>query len=308
MSGAPSRRARWTLDDMPDLTGRVALITGANSGLGLQITKDLAANGARVVLACRNEAKASAAIAEVLATSPRGTVEFLALDLGDLASVARAAEEFSSRSDRLDILGNNAGLMATDESRTADGFEMQFGVNHLGHFALTGHLLPLLLATPDSRVVNHSSIGHRPGVMNLRDPNFEHRRYRPWVAYFQSKLANLLFTEELQRRLTAAGSSTIAVAAHPGGTRTDLGAEGSGWLNRLALLAAPLWGQHVSVGALPFVRAATDPTARGGDYYGPRWFVRGRPVPETPSKRARDVDRAGRLWTLSEQLTGVDWL
>ena len=220
----------------------------------------------------------------------------------------RAAAELEARTDRLDILGNNAGLMATDRSTTVDGFEMQFGVNHLGHFALTGRLLDLLRATPGSRVVNHSSMGHRPGRMNLDDPNSERRRYHPWGSYFQSKLANLLFTFELQRRLSAAGAGVIAVAAHPGGTRTDLGAEGSGWLNRLALAASPLWGQHVSIGALPFVQAATDPEARGGDYYGPRWLVRGRPRLETPTRRARDTDTARRLWTLSEELTHVRYL
>lgn len=300
--------ARWTLDDVPDLSGRVAVVTGANSGLGLQVATDLAGAGARVVMACRNPERAAAAIERVRATTPRGTVEFLELDLGDLASVQRAAEELSSRTDRLDILGNNAGLMATDESRTEDGFETQFGVNHLGHFALTGRLLPLLRATIGARIVSHSSVGHRPGRIGLDDPNFERRRYRPWTAYFQSKLANLLFTSELQRRLEQADIDAIAVAAHPGGTRTDLGIEGSGWTNRLALAASPLWGQHVSVGALPFVRAATDPTARGGDFYGPRWFFRGHPRLETPSGRARDERTARELWTLSERLTGVTYL
>jgi NAD(P)-dependent dehydrogenase (short-subunit alcohol dehydrogenase family) len=307
MSAAP-RNTQWTRADIGDLSGRVAVITGANSGLGLQISMDLAEAGARVLMACRNREKANAAIAEVLARGPKGTVEFLELDLADLGSVARAATELASRTDRLDILGNNAGLMATDRSQTADGFEMQFGVNHLGHFALTGHLLGLLMATPGARVVNHSSMGHRPGRMDLDDPNSERRRYHPWGSYFQSKLANLLFTFELQRRLTAAGADVIAVAAHPGGTRTDLGAEGSGWLNRAALAVSPLWGQHVSVGALPFVQACTDPAARGGDYYGPRWLVRGRPRLETPTRRARDVETARRLWTLSEDLTGVHYL
>ena len=298
----------WGRDDVPDLAGRVAVVTGANSGLGLQIATDLAAAGARVVLACRNRERAGVAIDHIRATDPRGTVEFLELDLGDLASVRRAADDLSARIDRLDILGNNAGLMATDESRTADGFETQFGVNHLGHFALTGHLLPLLRSTPGARVVNHSSVGHRPGSFHRDDPNFERRRYRPWNAYFQSKLANLLFTFELQRRFDASSIDAMAVAAHPGGTRTDLGAEGSGWTNRLALAAAPLWGQHVSVGALPFVRAATDPTARGGDFYGPRWFFRGRPRLETPSRRARDPRAARELWAVSERLTGVRYL
>ncbi|MBU3701971.1 MAG: SDR family NAD(P)-dependent oxidoreductase, partial [Acidimicrobiia bacterium] len=193
---------RWTLADIGDLSGRVAVVTGANSGLGLQISIDLAAAGARVVMACRNRDKANSAIAEVLATGPRGTAEFLELDLADLGSVTRAVDELASRTDRLDILGNNAGLMATDRSQTADGFEMQFGVNHLGHFALTGRLLDALRA--GSRVVSVSSQAHRMGKMNFDDLMGD-GKYRTWGAYGQSKLANLLFMRELAERLRAAG-------------------------------------------------------------------------------------------------------
>lgn len=298
----------WTIDDMPTLDGRVAVVTGANSGLGLEIARAFAAGGARTILACRNRAKAEVAMADILAGRPRGSVEFVELDLADLSSVRRAGDDLMGRTDRLDILGNNAGLMWTDASRTADGFEMQFGVNHLGHFALTGHLLPLLDATEGSRVVNHSSIGHRPGALHRTDPNFDARRYGSWRAYFQSKLANLLFTFELQRRLARSGRTTLALAAHPGGTRTDLGAEGSGITNRVALAASPLWGQHVRVGSLPFLRAATDPDVHGGEYFGPRWHVRGLPREETPSRRARDPESARRLWTISEDLTSVRYL
>ena len=297
----------WTIADMPDQSGRVALVTGSNAGLGFEIAKDLAHGGARVIMACRNESKASTAADAIRASNPSGTVEFLSLDLADLSSVARAAEELTSRTDRLDILGNNAGLMAIDEERTVDGFEMQFGVNHLGHFALTGHLLPLLLGTPGSRVVNHSSMGHRPGKMHFADPMYEKHRYSRWPAYFQSKLSNLLFSFELQRRLSLAGASTIAVTAHPGGSRTDLGVEGSGLLNK-ALKPIGGFGQSARNGALPFVRACTDPTVSGGDFYGPRYLIFGPPKLETPTKRARNVDDARALWELSEELTDVRYL
>lgn len=297
----------WTLANTPDLTGKVAVVTGSNAGLGFHIASDLAGAGARVIMACRNQAKATEAANRIRTTSPRGTVETMTLDLADLSSVRSFSEQLLSTVDRLDILGNNAGLMAVDESKTADGFETQFGVNHLGHFALTGLVLPLLLATPDSRVVNHSSMGHRPGKMHLDDLMYERHRYSRWPAYFQSKLANLLFTLELQRRLTQSGSSTIALTAHPGGSRTDLGVEGSGLLNK-ALKPIGGFGQSAAKGALPFVRACVDPTARGGQFYGPRYLIFGSPRLETPTKRARNADVAAQLWVRSEDLTGVHYL
>lgn len=298
-----SARSRYgsTPYEVPDLSGRTALVTGANAGLGYETARILGRHGARVVLACRNAAKAEAAAAELRreATAP---VEVVALDLASLASVARGADEVRARHDRLDLLVNNAGLMAIDEARTEDGFEMQMGVNHLGHFALTARLAPLVVATPGSRVVTMTSMGHRAGRLRLDDLFFERRGYDRWRPYFQSKLANLLFTLELQRRLDAAGVATLALAAHPGGARTDLGHEGSGLTNRLAP-RVPLV-QSAAAGALPLVRAATDPSARGGELYGPRWMVRGRPVRETPSRRARRADDARALWERSEQLTG----
>lgn len=297
----------WTAADIPDLTGKVAVITGSNAGLGFHIASDLAGAGARVIMACRNEAKAADAANRIRSSSPRGTVETMTLDLADLSSVRAFSERLVSTVDRLDILGNNAGLMALDESKTVDGFETQFGVNHLGHFALTGLVLPLLLATPGSRVVNHSSMGHRPGKMHLDDLMYERHRYSRWPAYFQSKLANLLFSLDLQRRLALAGASTIALTAHPGGSRTDLGVEGSGLLNK-ALKPIGGFGQSAAKGALPFVRACVDPSARGGDFFGPRYLIFGSPKLETPTKRARDVAVAQRLWTISEDLTGVRYL
>jgi NAD(P)-dependent dehydrogenase (short-subunit alcohol dehydrogenase family) len=231
----------------------------------------------------------------------------MALDLADLASVKAFSDRLQSTVDRLDILGNNAGLMAVDESKTVDGFETQFGVNHLGHFALTGLVLPLLLATPGSRVVNHSSMGHRPGKMHLDDLNYERHRYSRWPAYFQSKLANLLFSLELQRRLSLTNAATIALTAHPGGSRTDLGVEGSGLLNK-ALKPIGGFGQSAANGALPFVRACVDPAAKGGDFFGPRYLIFGSPKLETPTKRARDGVVAKQLWTQSEALTGIRYL
>jgi NAD(P)-dependent dehydrogenase (short-subunit alcohol dehydrogenase family) len=294
----------WTAADLPDLTGKVVLVTGANSGLGLSITTALAGKGARVLMACRNPQKAADACAEVQRVHPGATVEVVPLDLASLSSITSLATELCRNEARLDVLANNAGLMAIDHQRTEDGFEMQLGVNHLGHFALTGLLAPLLLATEGSRVVNMSSMGHRMGHMDLDDPMFERRTYHRWPAYFQSKLANLLFTLELDRRLREAGARTEALTAHPGTTHTDLGTEGSGLTNKVMAPAMHL-GQSADDGALPLLRAATDPDAKGGEFYGPRWLVRGRAVRETPSRRARRASDAWGLWTLSEQLTGV---
>jgi protochlorophyllide reductase len=278
----------WVPADIPDLTGRRAIVTGANAGLGLEVAHGLAAHGAEVVLACRNTTKAEAAAAAIRQRTPAATVEVGALDLADLDSVAAFA---AGRSGRLDLLVNNAGLMAVDEARTREGVEMQFGVNHLGHFALTARLLPLLLATPGSRVATMSRL---------------ERRYDRWQAYFHSKLANLLFTAELQRRLAAADASTIAVAAHPGASNTDLGTEGSGFSN-WGLRLLPVIGQSAERGARPMLRALTDPTVRGGEYYGPRFLAFGAtPVRETPTRAARDADAARRLWDLSVELSGLE--
>ena len=293
----------WTPSDIPNLTGRTAVVTGANAGLGLEITAALAARGAQIVLACRNTAKADAAADEVRRRCPAARLGVRGLDLADLDSVAAFANGLLATHDRLYILVNNAGLMAIDEARTAQGVEMQFGVNHLGHFALTARLLPLLLATPGSRVGSMSSMGHR-FARGASDPRGE-RPYQRWGAYFHSKLANLLFTAELHRCLTDAAASTIAVAAHPGASNTDLGTEGSGLLNR-AMHLAPLVTQNAELGARPMLRAVTDPTVHGGEFYGPRFLTRGAaPVRETPSRAARDATAARRLWDLSVQLTGL---
>lgn len=293
----------WSERDIPSLDGKVALITGANSGLGLAAATTLAKHGARVVMACRNSAKAQAAADRVRATAT-GPVEVVSLDLASLGSVDACATAFLRNEPKLDLLLNNAGLMAIDHARTEDGFEMQFGVNHLGHFALTAKLAPLVFKTEGARVVNMASFGHRPGRLHIDDLFFETRGYDRWRPYFQSKLANILFTLELHRRLQAAGSHTRSLAAHPGGSKTDLGFEGGGITNK-TMKPAQLFLQSAHAGAMPFVRAAVDPAAKSGEFYGPQFMMWGPARRETPSKQARDVGDAQALWQKSEELTGV---
>ena len=300
-------RAHWDETDVPALTGKVALVTGANAGLGLATAGVLAKRGARVLLACRNTDKGAAAAEQIrVERGASASVEVVRIDLASLASIDECAGRVRATETRLDLLINNAGLMAVDRGATADGFEMQLGVNHLGHFALTARLAPLFLATPGSRVVTVSSMGHRLGALHLEDLFFETRGYDRWRPYFQSKLANLLFTAELHRRLTDAGAATTAVAAHPGVTHTDLGYEGTGLSNQLMRPAA-LFMQPPRLGTLPIVRAATDPAVRGGEFYGPEFLLWGYPRRETPSRAARNAGDARRLWTRSEKLTGISF-
>jgi NAD(P)-dependent dehydrogenase (short-subunit alcohol dehydrogenase family) len=299
----------WTEALIPDQAGRIALITGANSGIGLETARMLAARGAHVVLACRTRAKAETARESILADTPSAEVSLVDLDLSSLASVAAASAEVQTRFDRLDLLVNNAGVMATPYQRTVDGFELQLATNHLGHAALTAHLLPELLATEGSRVVNVSSLAHRMGRIDFDDLQSE-RRYKAWRAYGQSKLANLLFTFELQRRLAAAGADTIAVAAHPGISETNLVASTGGIGGRLMALTRPVskvFSQSSHAGALPTVRAATDAAVRGGEYYGPSGFMeqRGTPKLVEANASANDTAVARRLWDVTVELTGV---
>jgi protochlorophyllide reductase len=304
----------WDQSKVPPLDGKVALVTGANAGLGLAATTMFARAGARVLLACRNQEKAQAAMDGIRTeVGPSADLAFVRLDLASLDSIQEAAAAVQSTEDRLDLLINNAGLMAVDESRTEDGFETQFGVNHLGHFALTAHLAPLVLDTPDSRIVTQSSLGHRAGRLRLDDLYLENRGYDRWRPYFQSKLANLLFTLELQRRLSEARATTMALAAHPGNSATEIALHGGGTgLAQRTMTFMGTWvqpyvplAQSPSMGALPLVRAATDPGARGGQFYGPQWLIGGYPRVETPSRRARQADDARRLWDRSEELTGI---
>ena len=298
--------------EVPDQSGRTAVVTGANAGLGLATARVLAARGATVVLACRDIVKAERAAGRIRTEAGRANVHVVRLDLSSLASVREAADELGSDYPRLDLLINNAGVMAVPYQRTEDGFELTLATNHLGHFALTGLLLERLLATAGSRIVTVSSIAHRRGVMHFGDLQSEHR-YKPADAYGQSKLANLLFTNELQARLDAAGARTIALAAHPGNARTDLWRTSSRLERvlispRLRLLNFWLV-QSAELGALPTLRAAVDPSARGGDYYGPAgpFQYTGYPTRVESSPRSHDAAARRRLWDVSEQLTDVSY-
>lgn len=287
--------SKWTTADLPDLDGRTVVITGANSGIGKAAAHALAGAGARVVLAVRTVAKGEAAAA----TMP-GTVEVRRLDLADLSSVREFADAFAGP---VDLLINNAGVMAIPFARTADGFEMQIGTNHLGHFALTNLLLPQVTG----RVVTVSSGAHRIGRVDLEDLNAERKTYRRWPAYGQAKLANLLFTSELQRRLTAAGSSVLATAAHPGYAATELqGHTGSGFDDLIMKIGNRVMAQSSEAGAWPTLYAATADVP-GDSYAGPSGFMEQRGAPRLVgrSKAAKDAATAATLWTLSEQLTGV---
>ena len=302
----PGSRSRWTGENVPVQAGRTAVVTGANSGIGLEAARVLAERGARVVLACRDPGRARDALARIGAAAPRADVGFVRLDLASLTSIREAAGELRSGYGPIDLLINNAGVMMTPYGVTADGFELQLGVNHLGHFALTGLLLDLLLEVPGSRIVTVSSNNHRAGRINFDDLKSE-RRYRRLAAYGQSKLANLMFTYELQRRLAAAGAPAVAVAAHPGLSRTRLFRYLPAVGRAYAVVVEWPFSQSASMGALPTLRAATDPDTRGGDYYGPdgRGELRGCPRRVTSSERSRDADAQRRLWQESERLTGV---
>ena len=304
----------WTQQDIPDMTGKVVVITGANSGLGLESTKALAAKGATVVMACRNSGKAEEAKAEVLAANPSARLDVMALDNASLASVRVFADAFKAKYDRLDILLNNAGLMAIPRELTEDGFEMQLGVNHLAHFALTGLLLDMITATPRSRVHSTSSSAAFMGAINLDDLMGE-KSYGRWTAYGQSKLANAAFATELNRRLRAAGHDTIANSSHPGFVMTNLQsnsmAESGAPLGERIFygLLAPVMAHDVSMGVLPQLYGATALEAKGGVFYGPKNFrMRGYPAEQKCNDALKDADLLKRFWEASEELTGVRYL
>jgi NAD(P)-dependent dehydrogenase (short-subunit alcohol dehydrogenase family) len=290
---------------VPDQSGRTIVITGANTGIGYEAARVLAGQGARVLLGCRSAEKASAARDRICALHPKAEVKLLSLDLGSLRSVRDAAAE-AAQEERLDLLINNAGIMIPPREETADGFESQFGVNHLGHFALTGLLLPKLQATPGSRVVTVSSTAHKVGKIDFEDVHAT-QSYSRQGRYSMSKLANLLFTHELQRRLDFAGAETLAVACHPGVSDTELSRYFPGWLVALGPLLR-MFSQPPPMGALPTLRAATDPKVAGGEYYGPsqRFETVGPPIRVRPGEGSRDSQVARRLWDLSIELTGVD--
>jgi NAD(P)-dependent dehydrogenase (short-subunit alcohol dehydrogenase family) len=307
-----NQRPSWTETDIPDLAGRTAIVTGANNGLGLRIARVLAERGAQVVLACRNTDKAGQAAERIGAGA-----SVVRLDLASQASVRTAAEEIRDRFPRVDLLINNAGVMDVPYQQTEDGFELTLATNHLGPYALTGLLLDRLAAAPNARVVTVSSLGHREGVMDFDDPHFE-RNYDREQAYYRSKLANLLFTYELDRRLRAADSAVSAIACHPGVVHTDLFVNNTGLQNFLIFspVTRPFtfWAvQNVRMGALPALRAATDPSARGGEYFGPRRyglrrkFFTGYPAVVESSVQSHEEEDQARLWKMSEQLTGVHY-
>ena len=298
----------WDAERIPDQTGRVAVVTGANSGLGLVVARELARKGALVVLACRNMDKGRTALAEVKAAATGPEPELESLDLASLSSVRSFAEKFAAGHDGLDLLINNAGVMASPRRHTADGFELHLGTNHLGHFALTDLLLPLMEGRDDARVVTESSNAHKT-VRRIAFDNLNgDRHYFRWNAYGQSKLANLMFALELDRRLRARGSTVKSLAAHPGYTATNLQSAAAPLVDRVIMkVTNAAVGQSADMGALPTLYAATEPGLEGGTYVGPDGVAeqRGYPKVVSPNRVARDEQAARRLWEVSEELTAA---
>ena len=301
--------SKWTAAQIPDQHGRTAVVTGANSGLGLITARELARKGASVVMACRNMDKGQSAEAEIRGQMPDGELALAELDLGSLASVAAFADRFLASHDGLDLLLNNAGVMAPPRRETADGFELQIGTNHLGHFALTGRLIASMQGREDARVVTLSSIAHKTGRIDFDDLQSQ-RSYRRWGAYGQSKLADLMTALELDRRLRAAGSTIKSLAAHPGYAATNLQSAAVPSIDRWVMVVTNfVLAQDAEVGALAPLYAATEPGLEGGTYVGPDGLgeLRGHPHPVKPSASARDEKVAARLWEVSEELTGVSF-
>jgi NAD(P)-dependent dehydrogenase (short-subunit alcohol dehydrogenase family) len=303
---------KWTAEQIPSQAGRTALVTGANSGIGYQAALELARHGAHVLLGCRNAAKGRAALDRLMREAPGASAEVAELDMASLASIRAFAAAFAARGIVLDLLINNAGVMALPARElTPDGFERQFGTNHLGHFALTGLLMPQLLASPAPRVVTVASLAHRNGKIEFDNLQSE-RKYKPWDAYGASKLANILFAKELDRRARAAQSRLVSVAVHPGVSTTNIieNGPGSNGLKAVVLkLVGPMIMQPDAAGALPTLYAATSPDAKGGEYIGPDGWMEMKGSPVVVQPRANGLDTAvwARLWTVSEALTGVTY-
>ena len=300
----------WNAADIPDQHGRIAVVTGANGGLGLETARQLAAKGAHVVMAVRNQEKAAAAVEEIRTTAPDAALELVALDLASQASVRAAAGQIMAAHPSIDLLVNNAGVMATAEAKTVDGFELQLGVDHLGHWSLTALLLPALLRARGARIVTVTSSAHHMG--RAIDPANPHLagRYRPWRAYGQAKLANFHFGLGLQRELEQARASAASLIAHPGLSNTDLQtvsvqASGGGASQRFFLLLGRRIGMSPADGALSQLRAATDPAAKGGEFYGPLWVTNGPPVRKPVLRRIGLDEAIATLWAVSERETGV---
>ncbi len=304
-------KEKWRLENMPDLTGKVIIVTGGNSGLGFESVKAFAGKGAEVILTSRSTEKGEAAKLEILKNTPGGKITVMELDLMDFASIKKFANSFKEKYDKLDVLLNNAGIMTTPYFLTKDGLEAQNGTNHFGHFALTGQLLDLIKKTPGSRVVNVSSNAHKYGKMDFGNLLFENGNgYTPMKSYSRSKLANLLFTYELQRAFMANDIESIAVAAHPGASRTNLGRflENKWWFKPVFSLMVP-FTQDQAQGALPQIRTAVDPKVKGGDYYGPSGFgeMKGDPVLVKSNEASHHRADAWKLWEESEKLTGINY-
>jgi NAD(P)-dependent dehydrogenase (short-subunit alcohol dehydrogenase family) len=301
----------WTIENIPDQTGKIAIVTGANSGLGYYTSKALASKGAHVILACRSLERGEQAVASILNEIPGASIELMQLDLADLAAVHDFAAAFARRYPVLDLLINNAGMMAIPLRYTKDGYEMQFGVNHLGHFALTGLLLQEILTVKAARVVTVSSLAHMIGRIKFGDINSQ-ASYNAWIAYGQSKLANILFAFELQRRLEKSGRPAISLACHPGYAATHLQMRraemtGNRFQGRLMGFGNRLFSQPAEMGVLPSLYAATSPQAKGCDYIGPGGLFQrsGLPVKRRSNRASHDPETAARLWQISEELTGV---
>ena len=296
--------SKWDIEQIPDQSGKVIIVTGATSGLGKQATQVLAGKNATVIMAVRNTEKAAGVRQAFLKANPNAKIEIAQLDLSNLQSVEAFAADFNKQYDRLDVLINNAGVMMCPYSKTADGFEIQMGTNHFGHFALTGHLMPKLRATAGSRVVATSSMAHIGGNIDFQDINWENRDYNTSRAYGDSKIANLYFTYEFARKYKDDPQAPRITAAHPGWTTTELQrhAGNMNFLNRF-------FGQDVSMGVLPTLRAAYDPEAQAGDYFGPKGFMEmgGHPKKVRSNKRSQDQAIAEKLWTVSEEMTGVKY-
>jgi len=299
----------WTTKNIPDLKGKTIIVTGGNSGIGFEAVKEFSAKGAEVISACRNTEKGEQAKAEILVENPKAKIEVMALDLMDLESVRKFAENYKLKYKKIDVLLNNAGIMMNPYSLTKDGFESQLGTNHLGHFALTGLLIDLILKTPNSRVVNISSMAHKSGKMDFENLLFENGKgYTRIKAYGRSKIANLLFTYELQRRFDAMNSSSISVAAHPGISDTNLGRHFENmWLVKLLMPLYLKMVQTAAMGALPGIRASVDPNVKAAEYYGPdgKGERTGFPVLVESTPASHNLEDAKTLWEESEKLTGV---
>ena len=304
-------KVKWTVEDIPDLEDRVIIVTGGNSGLGFESVKAFAEKGAEVIMASRSIEKGEAAKAEIVQGNTPGKIHVMQLDLMEFTSISDFASAFKQRYDRLDVLLNNAGIMTTPYFLTKDGLEAQNGTNHFGHFLLTGLLIDIIRKTPDSRVVNVSSNAHKMGKMDFDNLLFEKGKdYTPMKSYGRSKLANLLFTYELQRIFESKGFESIAVAAHPGASRTNLGRylEDKWWFKPLFALMAP-FTQDQAHGALPQIRASVDPDVKGGEYYGPNGFaeMKGNPVLVKSNEASHNQKDAAKLWEVSEKITGITY-